>query len=383
MKKIVILGSTGSIGTQALDIVARHPDRFAVVGLVAGNNLELLQKQIQQFHPSWVSVGQEEKAKSLRQSLGPKVHVLSGTDGACEVISQSGADLVLSAIVGAAGLLPTYQALSEGKTVALANKESLVIAGEVMTRRAKEQGAVLLPVDSEHSAIFQALAGNRRQDLRRIILTASGGPFFRRQESFDTITVEQALKHPNWDMGAKITIDSATLMNKGLEVIEASWLFGLGPEGLPPEQITIHIHPQSIVHSLVEYIDGSVLAQLGVPDMRCAISYAMAYPERVESGVKSLDLLAVEKLDFYRPDLKKFPCLELAFEAIRAGKTMPAVLNAANEIAVERFLQKKIGFNDIPRLIERVMQAHTLVPLKSLEDVTSADQWAREYTRQL
>lgn len=383
MKKIVILGSTGSIGTQALDIVARHPDRFAVVGLVAGNNLELLQKQIQQFHPAWVSVSQEEKARSLRQSLGPKVHVLSGTDGACEVISQSGADLVLSAIVGAAGLLPTYQALSEGKTVALANKESLVIAGEVMTRRAKEKGAILLPVDSEHSAIFQALAGNRRQDLRRIILTASGGPFFRRQESFETITVEQALKHPNWDMGAKITIDSATLMNKGLEVIEASWLFGLGPMALPPEQITIHIHPQSIIHSLVEYIDGSVLAQLGVPDMRCAISYAMAYPERVESGVKSLDLLAVEKLDFYRPDLKKFPCLGLAFEAIRAGKTMPAVLNAANEIAVERFLQKKIGFNDIPRLIERVMQAHTLVPLKSLEDVTAADQWAREYTRQL
>ncbi len=351
MKKIILLGSTGSIGTQALDIVARHPDRFQVVGLAAGRNLELLEKQAAQFRPK---------------------RICSGEEAACELVQDLDADLVISAIVGAAGLKPTMKAIETGKTVALANKESLVIAGELMTRKAREKKVPLIPIDSEHSAIFQALAGNRRTDLRKILLTASGGPFFQRKDLSD-VTVDEALKHPNWSMGPKITIDSATLMNKGLEVIEAAWFFDV-----PPEKVEVVIHPQSIIHSMVEYIDGSVIAQMGVPDMRCAISYAMAYPERVESGVKSLDLAAIGTLSFYPPDLKKFPCLRLAFDAAKMGQTMPAILNAANEAAVARFLNREIGFLDIAILVEKVMQRHKPFPLKTLEDVLEADRWARQ-----
>ena len=378
MKKIVILGSTGSIGTQALDICARHPDRFQVVGLAAGNNLDLVRKQISQFRPKQVAVAKEEDARQLRELFSKeKIEISSGTDGNCSLVKNSDADLVISAIVGAAGLRPTMVAIESGKTVALANKESLVIAGELMTRKAREKKVFLIPIDSEHSAIFQALAGNRRVDVKRIILTASGGPFFQRYpETFASVTVEEALKHPKWNMGPKITIDSATMMNKGLEVIEAVWLFDL-----PPDKVAIHIHPQSIVHSLVEYIDGSVIAQMGVPDMRCAISYAMAYPERVESGVKSLDLLTSGNLEFYPPDPVKFPAIRLAYEASKIGRTMPAVLNAANEVAVARFLNREIGFMEIPRIVEKTMERHHPISLTSLEEVLDADRWAREISK--
>lgn len=374
MKKIILLGSTGSIGTQTLDIVARHPDRFEIVGLAAGRKVDLVEEQIRKFRPKRVSVSGADEAKALRQKFVKEgVEILVGDEGNCELARDSGADFVVSAIVGAAGLKPTMEALESGKTVALANKESLVIAGEVMTRKAKEKNVPLIPIDSEHSAIFQALAGNRRQDIRRLILTASGGPFFQRsKESLAQVTVDEALKHPNWSMGPKITVDSATLMNKGLEVIEATWFFDV-----PPAKVDVHVHPQSIVHSFVEYVDGSVMAQLGVPDMRCAISYAMAYPERVESGVASLDLLKIGNLSFFPPDFEKFPCLKIAYEAAKAGQTVPAALNAANEIAVARFLNREIGFTDIPKLVDRTLQRHKPFALKTLEDVLEADAWAR------
>lgn len=376
-KKLILLGSTGSIGTQALDIVERHPDRFEVVGLSAGHNLDILKGQIERFHPQMVSVASEAGASRLR-GISKKIEIVSGEQGPCQLARDLEADFVISAIVGAAGLRPTIEALDTGKTVALANKESLVIAGELMVQKAKQKNVSLLPIDSEHSAIFQSLVGNRSEDVKRLILTASGGPFFQRaKETFGEITVEQALKHPNWKMGSKITIDSATLMNKGLEVIEATWFFDM-----PPEKVAVHIHPQSIIHSLVEYIDGSVLAQLGVPDMRCAISYAMSYPERVESGVKSLDLLEVGTLSFYRPDPDKFPCIRLAYRAAKEGKTMPAVLNAANEVAVSRFLNRDISFTDIPVVVERTMDRHCPSSLHTLEDVLEADRWAREVALQ-
>ncbi|MDO8644641.1 MAG: 1-deoxy-D-xylulose-5-phosphate reductoisomerase, partial [bacterium] len=281
---------------------------------------------------------------------------------------------VLSAIVGAAGLKPTSAAIEKGRTIALANKESLVIAGEIMTSLASRKKVSLLPVDSEHSAIFQVLAGNRRSDLKRIILTASGGPFREKtKEELKEVTVEKALKHPNWDMGPKITIDSATLMNKGLEVIEASWLFSV-----PADQINVQVHPQSIIHSMVEYIDGSVLAQMGVPDMRCAIGYALAYPERIETGVASLDLVSLEKLTFYKPDPERFRCLALAYETAKNGGSYPAVLNAANEIAVAGFLDHKISFLDIAVVIEKTLNAHKKISLKTLEELFEVDRWARE-----
>lgn len=373
MKKIVILGSTGSIGTQTLDIVRRHPDRFQVLGLAAGKNVAQIEEQIRVFHPRCVSVAGVQEAELLRKKFSNGLEILYGEEGNCEIARSPEANFVVSAIVGAAGLKPTMAALEASKTVALANKESLVIAGEVMTRKAREKNVPLIPIDSEHSAIFQALAGNRRQDVRRIVLTASGGPFFQRpKETLAKVTVEEALKHPNWSMGPKITVDSATLMNKGLEVIEATWFFDM-----PARQVDVHVHPQSIVHSFVEYVDGSVLAQLGVPDMRCAISYAMAYPERVESGVASLDLLKVGNLSFFAPDPEKFSCLRLAYAAAESGQTMPAVLNAANEVAVARFLNREIGFMDIPALVERTMERHRPYPLKTLEDVLEADAWAR------
>lgn len=395
MKKLAILGSTGSIGRQALDLVSRHPDRFQVLGLVAGRNIDLLEQQIEKFRPRVVSVWDEGEALSLKKRLSQRsVEVLFGAEGACQVAAMEGVDLVLSAIVGAAGLLPTYEALKKGRPVALANKESLVIAGELMTSvaRQKKVGAVhptgtsfgrepplLLPVDSEHSAIFQCLAGNNREDLKRVILTASGGPFFKKTaEELEKVTLEEALKHPNWNMGAKITIDSATLMNKGLEVIEASWLFDLRPE-----KIDVQIHPQSIVHSMVEYKDGSVMAQMGVPDMRCAIGYALSYPDRIETGVKSLDLLEVGNLSFLKPDPTRFRCLDLAFQVARTGGSMPAVLNAANEVVVEKFLNREISFLEIPQKIEKTLLKHTVSPLKSLGDVLAADRWAREVAASL
>ena len=376
LKKIAILGSTGSIGRQALDIVERHPDRFRVVALSSGKNLDLLNDQVRKFHPHTVSVQSPDDARGLH--FNGSCRVVSGEEGAMEV-AASDAELVISAIVGAAGLRPTQQALKGGKTVALANKESLVIAGEVMIREAARSGSKILPVDSEHSAIFQCLASGTLAEVKKIILTASGGPFLSRsRESLSKVTVDEALQHPNWKMGPKITIDSATLMNKGLEIIEARWLFGF-----PVEQIGVQVHPQSIVHSMVEFRDGSVIAQMGTPDMRCAISYTMAWPERIESGVKPLSLSEVGTLTFFEPDFEKFPCLRIAREVAAVGKSLPAVLNAANEVVVERFLKKEIGFTDIPRLVESTVRHHQPASLNSVDDVLEVDRWGRDYCSRL
>ena len=356
-KKIVILGSTGSIGESALDVIARHPDRFEVLGLVAGSNIEKLNEQAAKFHPKFTALGKE-------------------TEKICELATHPEADVILSAIVGAAGLRPTYEALRAGKTVALANKESLVAAGALMTQAAVGSKAQLLPVDSEHSAIHQVLRGYPHHEISQIILTASGGPFRGwKKEALAQVSVEQALKHPNWSMGNKITIDSATMMNKGLEMIEARWLFNV-----PSEKIQIKIHPQSIIHSLVEYCDGSMLAQMGVPDMRVPIAYALAYPDRVTTGVAPLNLLEASPLTFEEPDVENFRSLALARHALETGKTCPAVLNAANEIAVEAFLKRKIGFLKIAELVEAALEAHQPTEPKNLEDVLAADRWARELT---
>lgn len=352
MKRVVILGSTGSIGCNALDVIAHHPDRFEVFGLAAGSNAELLAQQKQKFRPTFTSLGDE--AACIEMASHPKT------------------DLVLSAIVGVAGLKPTYAALQAGKTVALANKESLVAAGPVMDRLLKEKGGKLIPVDSEHSAIHQIWSQETPPD--RIILTASGGPFRNKTlAELEEVTLAQALQHPNWKMGNKVTIDSATLMNKGLEMIEAHWLFGLAAE-----KIDVVIHPQSIIHSMVEYKDGSVLAQLGMPDMRIPIGYALAWPDRITTPAPKLNFNEVASLTFEKPDTKRFPGLRLAKEALVKGHSYPCVLNAANEVAVRAFLQEQIRFLDIPRIVEKVLSAHDSHPLNSLEDVLAVDRWARE-----
>ncbi len=377
-KKISILGSTGSIGVSTLDVIARHPGRFDVVGLAAGRNIDLLAQQVIAFQPQKVSVSAAEDKQALQdRCVGWSGDILVGEAGAAEVAVEVEADLVVSAIVGAAGLVPTHKSLQAGIDVALANKESLVIAGKVMTAAAQQNGAKFFPIDSEHSAIFQSLAGNDPKTVRRVGLTASGGPFrLTPKQDFEKVTLEQALKHPNWSMGNKITIDSATMMNKGLELIEATWLFNY-----PPEMIEILIHPQSIVHSMVEYVDGSVIAQLGVPDMRCCIGYALAYPDRVETGVDRLNLFEVRDLNFYEPDYDKFSTLMLAREAAKRGESYFAVLNAANEVAVEAFLKKKIKFSDIFRLLQSTFDRHKPFVINSIADVLEADRWAREETR--
>lgn len=376
MKRLAILGSTGSIGRNVLEVVRRFPDKFQVVGLAAGRNVGLLVEQIREFQPLVVSVQSQQLAQELRRRLGGSNTqvILAGTPGAKEVATATGADLVIAAMVGAVGLEPTLAAIEQGIAVALANKETLVVAGPLVMATARQRQVPIIPIDSEHSAIFQAIQGNRPKDIRRLWITASGGPFRRRsREELAKVTAAAALQHPNWSMGPKITIDSATLMNKGLEVIEASVLFHL-----PPERIQVHVHPESIVHSLVEYIDGSVIAQLGIPDMRVPISYALAYPERLALDLPALNLFEVGKLTFEPPDLERFPCLGLAFQALAAGGDMPAVLNAANEVAVAAFLQGAIPFPAIPEIISRVMAAHTTQPLLSLEQVLAVDQRARQ-----
>jgi 1-deoxy-D-xylulose-5-phosphate reductoisomerase len=375
-KRLAILGSTGSVGVNTLDIVQQHPERFAIVGLAAGSNIELLEQQMRRFHPSYVSVFDLQRAKELRERtshLG--IEVFEGTNGACVIASLPEVDLVLSAIVGGAGLAPTLSAIRAGRDVAIANKEPLVMAGELVMREAR--GRVhILPVDSEHNAIFQALCGHNRADVRRLILTASGGPFRTLPwEKFGEITVRDALQHPNWRMGQKITVDSATMMNKGLEVIEARWLFSVGAD-----QVDVVVHPQSIVHSLVEFVDGSVIAQLGIPDMRIPISYALNYPERLANTLPPLDLTRIGTLTFEPPDLKRFPCLRLGFEAIRSCGTIPAVLNAANETTVEAFLHERINFIDIPAVIEETLHRHDARSIVNgdIEVILDADRWARE-----
>ncbi|NTW57704.1 MAG: 1-deoxy-D-xylulose-5-phosphate reductoisomerase [Nitrospirae bacterium] len=374
MKKIAILGSTGSIGTSTLAVAEQFPDRFKVVAIAGGNNRELLESQIRRFRPSLAAIADAKAAESLRKKCNDmKVRIVSGVEGMIEVATAEAADITVSAIVGTAGLVPTIAAIQAGKDIALANKEVLVTAGELVMAESRRWNVRLFPVDSEHSAIFQCLHSGQRGDVKRLILTASGGPF--RNHSKDDLTkvrLAEALKHPNWSMGRKITIDSATLMNKGLEVIEAHWLFGMAPE-----QIKVLVHPQSIVHSLVEYRDGSVVAQLGMPDMKGPIAYALSYPERLPDVSPSLDLASIATLTFQEPDRDLFPCLGYAYDALKAGGSMPAVLSAANEVAVRYFLEEKIGFLDVPRVLKLAMEAHAPVSFKTVDEVLKADLWAR------
>jgi len=375
-KAISILGSTGSIGVSTLEVIRQFPESFDVAALGCGRNVELLREQIREFQPRVVSVMDGElaaKLSALLDGASPRPEIVYGEQGFGQVATLPESEIVVSAMVGAAGLLPTLESIRSGKLVALANKETMVIAGKIVTEAAAKHGAIILPVDSEHSAIFQALQGNHPENLRRILLTASGGPFFSlASEELAHVTPEQALRHPNWSMGRKITIDSATLMNKGLEVIEAHWLFGV-----PVDQIAVHVHPESIIHSMVEYIDGSVIAQMGIPDMKIPIAYALAYPQRLPVNSPPLDLFRLQRLTFFPPDMDRFPCLRLAFDSCKAGGTMPAVLNAANEVAVSAFLDKQIGFLDISRIIETVMNKHQVNENPDLEAVLAADRWAR------
>jgi 1-deoxy-D-xylulose-5-phosphate reductoisomerase len=373
VKRVAILGSTGSIGVQALDVVARFPGRFQVVGLAAGRNAPRLLEQVRTFRPRVVSVADPSAARALRAEAPPGVEVLSGDEGAVAIASHPDVDFVVAAISGGAGLLSTAAAIEAGKPVGLANKESLVLAGEVLTARAAARGVPILPVDSEHSAIYQSLCGHNRTEVRRLLLTASGGPLRTvPSEELALVRPERALKHPNWSMGAKITIDSATLMNKGLEVIEARWLFGV-----PPSRIDIVVHPESIVHSMVEYIDGSMVAQLGISDMRGPISYALAHPERLPLDLAPLDLTRLGKLTFEKPDPARFPAFTLAYRALELGGTAPAVLSGADEGAVAAFLAGRCRFTDIADLCAAALEAHVVEPLRSVEQALAASDWGR------
>jgi 1-deoxy-D-xylulose-5-phosphate reductoisomerase len=378
MKRITILGSTGSVGRSALDIVSNHRGWFKVAALTAGNNVDLLEKQIKYFSPEVVALADETAAKELQKRIGRQyaspLQILAGQDGIAAAATYKDSDFVLSAIVGAAGLIPTIAAVRSGKTIGLANKEALVMAGRIMTEESKKYGVQILPVDSEHSAIFQCLEGQRKSDVRRIILTASGGPFAGKKiNELKDITPEEALRHPKWEMGKKITIDSATLMNKGLEVIEAHHLFGLSSQ-----RIDVLIHPQSIVHSMVEFNDRSCIAQLSVPDMKGPIAYALTYPRRLEDVINGLSLDEIGSLTFKKPDNKGFPCLSYAYLALEAGGTMPSVLNAANEVAVNAFLKGKIKFTKISVIIKKTMDYHIVMSDTELDAVIEADRWARE-----
>ena len=374
MKNLSILGSTGSIGVSTLELVAAHPDKFRVTALTGGVNLELLARQIETFRPRVVSVLNEKLAANLAGMLsGYRPEILHGVTGLIAAATIPDAEMVVAAIVGAAGLVPTAAAIKAGKDVALANKETLVCAGSIIMELLREHRVALYPVDSEHSAVFQSIEGHRSEDIEKIILTASGGPFLNWPlERLASVTIADALNHPNWSMGKKITIDSATMMNKGLEVIEARWLFDV-----PASKIDVNIHPQSIIHSMVEYIDGCVIAQLGTPDMKAPIAYALSYPERVATGVTPLDLTSFSGLTFFKPDMVKFRCLKLAYQALDAGPSMPAVMNAANEVAVAAFLEGRIGFTAIASVIEEVMTAHLPFSPVTIEDVLHADRWGR------
>jgi 1-deoxy-D-xylulose-5-phosphate reductoisomerase len=375
MKTIALLGSTGSIGMSTLDLVRRFPERFRVHGLVAGENLRRLASQIREFSPKCVAIKNEEDVPRLRRLLSSnRVEILYGQHGATAVSTAHEIDIVVAAIVGGAGLVPTLAAVRAGKELALANKEALVMAGEIFVKAAKQKGVQLLPVDSEHSAIFQCLQGNRREEVDKIILTASGGPFLRTPlKRLNQVTVAQALRHPNWKMGRKITIDSATMMNKGLEVVEARWEFDMDPR-----RIEVVIHPQSVVHSMVRYQDGAIIAQLGIPDMRIPIAYALAYPHRLKGGWKTLDLTRQGELNFLPVESNRYPALKLAYAALKEGGTMPAVLNASNEVAVAAFLERQIGFCDIHRVIDNTMQDHGPKRAKEVDEILEVDRWARE-----
>ncbi|AEG00059.1 1-deoxy-D-xylulose-5-phosphate reductoisomerase [Methylomonas methanica] len=386
MKGICILGATGSIGVSTLDVVARHPDQYRVVALTANGNIDVLYEQCVAHRPEYAVVATESKAEEFKQRIAASpvadIKVLAGAEALAKVATLENVDAVMAAIVGAAGLLPTLAAAKAGKTVLLANKEALVMSGQIFMQAVSDSGAVLLPIDSEHNAIFQCMPagytpGHTAKQARRILLTASGGPFRKTPlETLPDMTPDQAVAHPKWDMGRKISVDSATMMNKGLELIEACLLFNM-----EPDQIQVVIHPQSIIHSMVDYVDGSVLAQMGNPDMRTPIAHAMAWPERFDSGVTPLDIFEVAHMDFERPDLQRFPCLRLAYEAIKAGGIMPTVLNAANEIAVEAFLNEEVKFTDIALIIERSMAQFKPDNADSLELVLQADRRARDVAK--
>ncbi|MBM4167829.1 MAG: 1-deoxy-D-xylulose-5-phosphate reductoisomerase [Ignavibacteria bacterium] len=378
-KNIAILGATGSIGRSSLEVIRSSAGRFIPTYLTTNRNTELLARQVDEFHPKGVVVLDNARAKGFHSSHSKRVEVHTGPEGLLEVVSRDDVDVVINALVGFAGLKPTVQAIKHGKSVALANKETLVVAGEIITALVKEQKTSLIPIDSEHSAILQCMLGEERKNISRIILTASGGPFLNYPlEDFPNITVEQALSHPTWKMGKKITIDSATLMNKGLEVIEAYWLFHLDPGN-----IEVVIHPQSIIHSMVEFVDGSVKAQLGLPDMKVPIQYALTYPSRQALNGVRVDFPKLQQMTFFKPDREKFRCLQLAYDALELGGTAPALLNAANEIAVEAFLNKKIAFQQIPELIQRAITEQRVQKMPSLDDIMEADRSARDFVRKL
>ena len=381
MKRITILGSTGSIGTQTLDVVRKNKDKFQVVAISANSSIDLLLEQIMEFSPKYVAVYNKESALKLKEMIPENINieVVSGMDGLVKICQLEEVNVVLTAVVGMIGLVPTMAAIKAKKTIALANKETLVTAGELVMSEAKKNNVEILPVDSEHSAIFQCLNGERKQDIEKILLTASGGPFRgKKREELVNVTKNEALKHPNWDMGRKISIDSSTLMNKGLEVIEAKWLFDVDVE-----DIEVVVHPQSIIHSMVSFRDSSVISQMGCPDMRLPIEYALTYPERLKTDFERLDLAKVATLTFEKPDMETFPCLALAFKVLKLGGTYPAALNSANEFLVNEFLNDKIGFYDIPYYIEKTLDCHKNRVNPTLEDILEVDKETRAFLANL
>ena len=381
MKNIAILGSTGSIGVNALRVIQANPEKYQVTALAAGKNIRLLLEQIKRFRPLAVAVMEETAANELKAQMtnSGRPDIFFGTEGFIRLATMTEVDTIISAMAGAAGLLPTYSGIKAGRNIALANKETMVMAGSLVMAEARKHGVSILPIDSEHSAILQSLQGHPREDLRRVILTASGGPFRDLSlEEMSKVTPAQALNHPNWNMGPKVSIDSSTMMNKGLEAIEAKWLFDL-----KMDQISILIHSQSIVHSMVEYKDGSIISQMGVPDMIIPISFALSFPHHLKTRVPPLELEKIGILSFEKPDMKRFRCLDLALKAAEIGGSMPAVLNGANEIAVESFLKGNIGFLDIPDLIEKTMASHKSHPIDSIETVMEVDRWARDMARSI
>lgn len=375
MKKVLILGSTGSIGVNALNVIRKFPDRFSVAGLTVNSNISTLSEQIEEFNPEFVVVNDQSKAKELAKTLNRKIEIISSENGLVEAAKKYDYDILIGAIVGFAGLAPTLEAIKRGKRIALANKETLVVAGEIVTRLVAENSAEIIPVDSEHSAIYQCLVGENLNEVEKLILTASGGPFLNKEKSFfDNATVNEALNHPNWKMGSKITIDSATMMNKGLEVIEAHWLFGL-----PVDKISVVIHPQSIIHSMVQFVDGSIKAQLGLPDMKLPIQYALTFPERLSNDFERTNLPLINNLTFFEPDFNKFECLKLAYQALNIGGTSPCILNAANEVAVEKFLNGNIRFSEIPKLINKALDKIENHSNPDIEIIYECDRKTREF----
>ena len=380
MKKISILGSTGSIGTQTLDVVRANRDKFEVVAISANSSITLLLEQIKEFRPKYVAVYNEASAKALKEMIPSDINieVLSGMEGLVAISSLDEIDVLLTAIVGMIGLVPTLEAIKKGKTIALANKETLVTAGQLVMEEAKKNNVKILPVDSEHSAIFQCLNGENNKEIESLILTASGGPFRGKTKSeLLNVTKNEALKHPNWSMGRKISIDSSTLMNKGLEVIEAKWLFDVNTD-----KIDVVVHPQSIIHSMVQFVDSSIIAQMGCPDMKLPIQYALTYPDRILNDFERLDFSKLTSLTFEKPDLETFPCLKLAYDSLNMGGTYSAVLNAANEVLVNEFLEDKIGFYDIPYYIEKTLDAHKSISKPSLEEILHIDKWSRDFVKE-